>query len=169
MGYPGVGKTHCARLLASRLRAAHVASDQLRSRLFVAASYAPEENAALFRIVDGLVGRLLERGHRVVVDATHLSPRTRAGVESLALARGVPLGHVLVTADEADVLARLAERRRARAAHDRSDADEVVYRAMRDRGFVPPDAPYLTITNGPDVELEVERAARALEAQWRGT
>ena len=27
MGYPGVGKSHCARLIATRIGAAHVASD----------------------------------------------------------------------------------------------------------------------------------------------
>ena len=47
MGLPGVGKSHCARLLAAQLGAAHVATDQLRSRLFVAASYAESENAAV--------------------------------------------------------------------------------------------------------------------------
>lgn len=169
MGFPGVGKTHCARLLATRLRAAHVASDELRGRLFVAASYADAENAALFRIVNGLVGRLVELGHRVVVDATHLTPRTRSGVEQVARERGVPLAHVLVTSDEADVLARLAERRVARAAHDRSDADERVYRAMRDRGFEPPGTEYLTVRNGPGVAQEVDRAADALEARWRAS
>jgi 2-phosphoglycerate kinase len=51
MGFPGAGKTHCARLLAQRLGAAHVASDQLRSQLFLAASYADPENAAVFRIL----------------------------------------------------------------------------------------------------------------------
>lgn len=169
MGLPGVGKTHCARLLAERLGAAHVASDQLRSQLFVAPSYADAENAALFRIVDGLVERLLDEGHRVIVDATNLRSRGRASIEALARRRGVACAHVLVTSEEADVLARLAERRRARAAHDRSDADERVYAAMRDRGFEPPDGPYLTIRNGPRTREEIDRVARDLEAQWSGT
>lgn len=166
MGYPGVGKTHCARLLAERLRAAHVASDHLRSRLFVAASYADPENAAVFRILEALVERLTLDGHRVIVDATHLSRRSRASTALLAERHGAPCSHVLITSDEGDALARLAERRLARAEHDRSDADERVYRAMRDRGFEEPAEPYLTIRNGPHLESEIDRASRALEAQW---
>lgn len=169
MGFPGVGKTHCARLLAERLGAAHVASDQLRSQLFVAASYADPENLAVFRILDALVGRLLEDGHRVIVDATHLSRRSRASTVLLAERHGAACAHVLVTSEEADALTRLAERRLARAEYDRSDADERVYVAMRERGFEEPPLPYLTIRNGPDLESEIDRASRALEAQWSAT
>ena len=166
MGLPGVGKSHCARILAERLGAAHVASDHLRSQLFVAASYAQEENAAVFRIIDGLVERLVAEGHRVIVDATHLRQSARESMSSLARRRGVPLAHVLVVADEAEILARLAERRRARAAEDRSDADERVYRAMLARGFEVPEEAYLTIRNGRDLEREIERVAEDLGARW---
>ena len=61
MGYPGVGKSHCARLLAARLGAAQVASDQLRTRLFIAPTYSDEENGAVFRCVDGLVDGVAAR------------------------------------------------------------------------------------------------------------
>lgn len=166
MGFPGAGKSHSARLLARRLTAAHVASDHLRGELFVAASYAPEENAAVFRLLDGLVEGLLREGHRVIVDATHLRAAQRASPIETARRCGVPLGLVLVVADESDILARLDERSRARAAEDRSDADRRVYLAMRDRGFEEPAEPYLTLRNGPLVESEIERVARELEAAW---
>jgi predicted kinase len=169
MGFPGVGKTHCARLLAQRLGAAHVASDQLRSRLFVAASYADPENAAVFRILEALVERMIDDRHRVIVDATHLSRRSRQSTLELAGLRGVPCAYLLVTSDESEALARLEERGRARAEYDRSDADERVYRAMRERGFEEPAEPYLTIRNGPDLAGEIDRVSRALEAQWSAT
>lgn len=165
MGFPGSGKSHCARLLAQRLGAAHVASDQLRSRLFVAASYAQEENAAVFRIIDGLVEALLDEGHRVIVDATHLRRSARESMTDLARRRGIPLAHVLVTADETEILARLAARRRSRAPDDRSDADERVYQGMRARGFEEPDD-HLVIHNGADVESEIARVASELGARW---
>ena len=87
MGLPGVGKSYCARLLCERLGAALVASDELRSRLFVAASYADEENRAIFAAIEALVDQLLAEGHRVVVDGTNLLARNRAGTVAAAKRR----------------------------------------------------------------------------------
>ncbi|MEO8631754.1 MAG: ATP-binding protein [Chloroflexota bacterium] len=158
MGFPGAGKTHCARLLAARLGAAHVASDQLRSRLFVAATYGAEENRAVFAVAAALVDELLTEGHAVVVDATNLIARYRAPMEDVAARRGVALLHVLVVADDADARARLAARVVARADGDHSDADLGVYERMRARGFEPP-ARFVELRNGHDLEAEIERIA----------
>jgi len=108
MGLPGVGKSHCARLLCGRLGAAHVASDELRSRLFVAASYADEENRAVFAAATSLVDALLTEGHRVVVDATNLIARNRAGTIRVARRHGIPVIYVLVTAPGEDTRYLLA-------------------------------------------------------------
>jgi predicted kinase len=166
MGFPGVGKSHCARLLAGRLGAAHVASDQLRSQLFIAPSYGRQENAALFRLLDALIERLLDEGHRVVVDATHLRATYRASTVALARRKAVPLTCVLVVADEAATRQRLRERGRVRAAHDKSEADEAVYEAMQARGFEEPDEPYLTLRNDVTLDAEIERIALELGARW---
>ena len=123
MGYPGVGKSHCARLLAERLGAAHVASDQLRSRLFIAPTYSEAENATIFKCLDALVDGLLADGHRVIVDATNLLARYRAASVDAAERRHAPIVFVRVVADDAAVRDRLAQRRVARAANDHSDAD----------------------------------------------
>lgn len=159
MGFPGVGKSHCGRLLALRLGAAHVATDHLRSRLFIAASYADDENAAVFGIAEALVDELLAEGHTVVLDATHLVARYRAPAERVATSRGVPIHHVLITAVEADVRARLLARSSDRAADDHSDADLVVYERMRDRGFEAPPGGYQEIRNGASLAAEIERVA----------
>ena len=60
------------RLFGQFLGAAHIASDQLRSRLFIAPTYADAENATIFRCVDALVEGMLRERHRVIVDATNL-------------------------------------------------------------------------------------------------
>jgi len=163
MGYPGVGKTHCARLLAARLGAAHIATDDLRSRLFVAPSYADEENRAVFGIAEALVDELLAEGHRVILDATNLIARNRAPAERVALARGAAVTYVLVTADEASTRMRLGERARERGTGDHSDADLGVYERMRSRGFEPPAAGYVELRNGEDLGEAIERVARLVE------
>ena len=163
MGYPGVGKSHCARLLAARIGAAHVASDQLRSRLFIAPTYADAENATIFKCVDALVQGLLREGHRVIVDATNLLARYRAASVGAAERAGAPILFVRVLADEAAIRGRLAQRRTARAADDHSDADERVYERMRDRPFEPPAEGHLELVNGDDLDAAIERIAREVE------
>jgi predicted kinase len=163
MGLPGVGKSHCARLLCARLSAAHVASDELRSRLFIAASYADEENRAVFGAVSALVDSLLAEGHRVVVDATNLVARNRAGTVGAARRRGVPVIYVRITAPDDETRARLASRRAARAPGDHSEADEPIYEKMRAQAFEPPGEGFLDLVNGPDIELEIDRVVAAVE------
>lgn len=158
MGFPGVGKTHCARLLAARLGAAHVATDHLRSRLFIAASYTYEENHAVFTVAEALVEELLAEEHVVVLDATNLMARFRAPMEGVASRRGVTPLHVLVVADDADARARLAARAVARGDGDHSDADVGVYERMRHQGFEPPER-FVELQNGPDLAAEIERIA----------
>ena len=163
MGLPGVGKTHCARLLAERLGAAHVASDELRSRLFIAASYADEENRAVFAAVTALVDGLLGEGHRVVVDATNLVARNRAGTVGVARRRGIPVTYVRVTSSDEDARGRLASRRAGRAAGDHSEADEPIYERMRRQPFEPPAEGFLELTNGADLAGEIDRIVAGVE------
>lgn len=162
MGFPGAGKTYCARLLAARLGAAHVATDHLRSRLFIAASYADQENRAVFTVAEALVEDLLAEGHVVVLDATNLLAANRAPLENVARRRGAPLTHVLVVADDADTRDRLAARAVARADGDHSDADVRVYERMRLRGFEAP-ARFVELRNGPEVAAEIERIAAIVD------
>jgi len=163
MGYPGVGKSHCARLLAARLRAAHVASDQLRSRLFIAPTYAAAENATIFRCVDALVEGLLRERHRVIVDATNLVARYRAASVDAARRANAPIIFVRVVADEAAIRGRLTRRREARSADDHSDADERVYERMRDRPFEAPEEGHIELANGDGLDAAIERVAVTVE------
>jgi predicted kinase len=164
MGLPGVGKSHCARLLCGRLGAAHVASDELRSRLFIAASYADEENRAVFAAATALVDALLGEGHRVVVDATNLIARNRAATVEAARRRGIPVTYVRVTASDDDARGRLASRRSGRATGDHSEADVPVYERMRAQPFEPPTEGFIELVNGPDLANGIDRVVAAVEA-----
>ena len=162
MGLPGVGKSHCARLLCDRLGAAHVASDELRSRLFIAASYANEENRPVFAAATALVFSLLGEGHRVVVDATNLVARNRAGTVDAARRRGIPVTYVRVTASDEDARGRLASRRSGRAPGDHSEADEPIYDRMRAQPFEPPAEGFLELVNGPELSTAIDRIVAAV-------
>jgi predicted kinase len=164
MGLPGVGKSHCARLLCGRLGAAHVASDELRSRLFIAPSYADEENRVVFAAANTIVDGLLGEGHRVVVDATNLVARNRAGTVAVARRRGTPVIYVRITARDEDARGRLALRRSARAPEDHSEADERVYERMRAQPFEAPAEGFLELVNGADLVSEIDRIVSAIEA-----
>lgn len=164
MGLPGVGKSHCARLLCGRLGAAHVASDELRSRLFIAASYADEENRAVFGAVTALVDALLDEGHRVVVDATNLIARNRAGAIGVARRRGIPVTYVRITSPDEDVRARLVARGRGRGTGDHSEADVSIYERMRAQPFEPPTQGFLELVNGTQLAAEIDRVVAAVEA-----
>ncbi|MDQ2912464.1 MAG: ATP-binding protein [Chloroflexota bacterium] len=163
MGLPGVGKSHCARLLCGRLGAAHVASDELRSRLFIAASYAEEENRAVFAAATALIASLLDEGHRVVVDATNLIARNRAGTIEAARRRGISVTYVRITAPDDEARARLASRRAGRAPGDHSEADEPIYERMRAETFEPPAEGFIELVNGPRLAEELERIVAAVE------
>ncbi len=163
MGLPGVGKSHVARILARRLGAAHVATDHLRSRLFIAASYTPDENRAVFAVAEALLDRLLDEGHRVVLDATNLVARNRAGATAVARRRAVPLIHVHVSAEVAAARARLAERGRARSPSDHSDADERVFDAMLARGYEAPLDEVIEVTSEAEVAEQLDRVVNAVE------
>ena len=167
MGLPGVGKSYCARLLCERLGAAHVASDELRSRLFVAASYVDEENRAIFAAVEALVDQLLSEGHRVVADATNLLARNRAGAVTLAKRRAAPILFVRVSAPEAETRARLLSRSASRAAGDHSDADERVYERMRAQPFEPPTEGFLELVNGTELTGGIDAVVAAVDAATR--
>ena len=164
MGLPGVGKSHCARLLCGRLRAAHVASDELRSRLFIAASYADEENRAVFAAATALVDSLLGEGHRVVVDATNLIARNRAGTVDAAKRRGIPVTYVRIISSDEDARERLASRRAGRTPLDHSEADEPIYERMRAQPFEPPPEGFLELVNGPELSKEIDRIVAAVES-----
>jgi predicted kinase len=141
-----------------------VASDELRSRLFIAASYANEENRAVFAAATAIVDGLLGEGHRVVVDATNLVARNRAGTVEAARRRGIPVTFVRITASDEDARERLASRRSARAPGDHSEADVPIYERMRAQPFEPPPEGFLELVNGPELSAEIDRIVAAVEA-----
>jgi predicted kinase len=110
------------------------------------------------------VDSLLGEGHRVVVDATNLTARNRAGTVDAARRRGIPVTYLRVTASDEDARGRLASRRAGRAPGDHSEADEPIYDRMRAQPFEPPAEGFLELLNGPELGTEIDRIVAAVEA-----
>lgn len=118
IGLPGSGKSHLGRLLAARLGAVVVASDQLRRRIFVAPSYGAGESAMVFAIAHAMARELLARDHAVIFDATNLRERDRRPLYEIAEQIGARLVLVRIYAPEAEIYARLGRRRLRGIAED---------------------------------------------------
>ena len=127
-GLPGTGKSYFCSRLAERLPFIILESDALRKAFFLSPSYSRQESSRLFRAVNLLIERLLERGTSLILDATNLSERYREHLYSIADRLGVKLVLVRVEAPPQVVYERLKARRENSA--DKSDADWAVYQRM---------------------------------------
>lgn len=67
-GFPGAGKTYFARQFCETLQAAHLEQDRIRYELFQQPRYTKQENSALSRITEFMVGEFLTAGISVVLD-----------------------------------------------------------------------------------------------------
>jgi aminoglycoside phosphotransferase family enzyme/predicted kinase len=146
-GLPGSGKSFVARALAPRLVAVHLQSDFERKRL---AGVAPTERAApqaraqvyseemtrrTYAQLFDEARRDLERGRRVLLDATFPTAELRARAADLARELGVPFVLLACSADDAQTHRRLAARALER--NEFSDADAAVYDQAK-RRYEPP-------------------------------
>ncbi|MBM4363456.1 MAG: ATP-binding protein [Deltaproteobacteria bacterium] len=164
IGLPGVGKSHVARLLAPRLGAVRIASDDVRRMLVTDPTYTEEESALVFRVLDRILDGLLAERRRVVVDATHLQARHRAASLATARRHGVPVVHVRVVADEERLRENFALRWGSRDARDRSESDERIHAQMAAlRPFEAPEGGHLELRSDTGLEAELERIAAAVE------
>lgn len=110
VGLPGSGKSHYAKELSKRQRAAVVATDAIRERLF--GSDTIQKNAYLvFDEAYSEIGKALESGRNVIFDATNVSRDRR--LKFLKRFRDVPVEcHVLTTPHEVAAQRDQARKRR---------------------------------------------------------
>lgn len=67
-GFPGAGKTYFARQFTEAVQAVHLEQDRIRSELFEHPRFSKQENAALNRITEYMVGEFLSAGISIVLD-----------------------------------------------------------------------------------------------------
>jgi uncharacterized protein len=170
-GLPACGKSWFAERLARPLRAVLLHSDTRRKALaglsldtHVKAApgqglYSAEQKAKTYASLLEDAQRGVRAGHAVLVDATFSTRAQRAPFVEAALHLGCPLFVVHVSAEEAVIRARLAERERGASTH--SDAGLAVYLAARDSFEAPTEV-------GSQHAIEVRSAVGSTEEQVAG-
>jgi aminoglycoside phosphotransferase family enzyme/predicted kinase len=169
-GMPGTGKSTVSGALADRVGAVVISSDRTRKEL---ANLSPSESAAapygegIYRpeftelTYDTMLGRaeeLLERGERVVLDASWTDQEQREKARALAARTHSRLSQLECVAAAGTVVERLRRR-----AHSVSDADEQVAAAMAARADLWPESS--VVDTGGDMAVSVQAAV----AVWSRT
>jgi predicted kinase len=91
VGVQGSGKSTWARANAERLGAVILASDDVRNEMEAEGAGATGKDDLVFWIVEERLGRLLDEGKNVIVDATHARIRWREKEVTIARRRGAKL------------------------------------------------------------------------------
>lgn len=163
-GLPGTGKSHLARLLADVLPFVVVESDQVRKILFPECSYSGEESKWVHQTCHALMERLLQKGVRVIYDATNLHERHREQVYRMTDGNQVKLIIVKVVAPEPVASGRLRSRDEASSGDkDISDADLGVYRRMS-RQVDPIGRNHVVVDTSQDLRPAITKLLRLMRS-----
>ncbi|MGQ9677075.1 MAG: AAA family ATPase [Chloroflexota bacterium] len=130
-GLPGSGKSYFARRLADRVRAVVIETDFVRKTIYSKPRYTARESLFVYRVSHYLIKRLLERGYRVIFDATNLLERKREELYHIAEQAEAKLVIVRVVAPEDVIRQRLESRQLQRSPEDLSEATWAVYERMK--------------------------------------
>ena len=159
-GLPGTGKSHLAQRLAEVLPFAIIESDQVRKILFPECEYSGEESQWVHLTCHAVMERLLEKGVRVIYDATNLHERHRERVYRLADGKEIRLIIVKVVTPREVVSDRLHDRHETpQNEGDISDADWGVYQRMA-RQVDPIGRNYVVVDTSQDLDAAITRLLR---------
>ena len=165
-GRSGTGKSALAMSLAPRLGALPGAivlrSDVIRkalvgeepTRRLGLDAYAPDVSARVYARIAARARALIGAGHSVIADAVFGSSDDRALIEETATNLSVPFNGLWLTAPEAVLETRVAQRQ-----DDASDADVDVVRSQRS---IDCQASWLHISSGRPLDQVLHDASRAL-------
>jgi predicted kinase len=163
-GLPGTGKSHLARRLTEVLPFAVIESDQVRKILFPECNYSGEESKWVHRTCHALMERLLQKGVRVIYDATNLHERHREQVYRLTDGNQVKLIIVKVVAPQPVASGRLRGRDEASGDdNDISDADLGVYRRMS-RQVDPIGRNHVVVDTSQDLRPAITKLLRLMRS-----
>jgi predicted kinase len=140
-GLPGTGKSTVAKLMADRVNATILRTDEIRRRLYPVRTYSPDESQHVYAEMFSHAAARLKEGGNVLLDATFVAATHRATPIALAADLGVSYQLVHVTSSEALIRERLAAR-----TNDPSEADFAIYLRLK-RQFEPITEAHMLIDN----------------------
>jgi predicted kinase len=130
-GLPGSGKSSIVQDLHRLLPFVVISTDWMRMQLCSKPAYTAAEQEKVYNISYALIVRRLERGQRVVFDASNYLAARREYVLDMASKCKAPVAIALVQASQEMIRQRLMRRMsQQRPAGDLSDADWSVYKWM---------------------------------------
>jgi len=156
VGAPGTGKSRLARRLGTALDAQVVESDRVRKQLFAEPRYTGGEHAAVYGWCHTVLQSALVVGRQVIFDATNLEERTRRRVYDMAERCGARLAIIWVTCPPGIVQERMLRRQEKRDEDDLSDADWLIYLALR-RKAEAIRRPHIVVNTAADTETLLRR------------
>lgn len=158
-GLPGSGKSYLSQRLVQQLPAIIVESDRVRKVLFPQPTYSAQESTTVHRTCQQVMRRLLNKGVRVIFDATNLVAFQREILYNLADRSGARLLIIRTVAPEQVIRERLEGRKGT--AEGASDADWRVYRRMAKREQTIRHT-HLRIDTSHDIDDAVRKVLRAV-------
>lgn len=167
-GLPGTGKSHFARELVKRIPMLVLESDRLRKILVAKPKYTPGEHRRVFRVCYLLIDEYLEKGKKVLLDATNLTEDFRQPIYYIAEKREARLVLVGFTAPQTLVRERLADREMGRDPAGYSDATWRIHNRMRP--FEEPiERDHLLVDSSKDISGPLELVVAQLSSGSRRT
>jgi predicted kinase len=164
VGPPGTGKSRLARRLGSALHAQVVESDRVRKQLFAEPRYTGSEHAAVYGWCHTVLRSALLVGRSVIFDATNLEERVRRRVYDIVDDCDAGLEIIWVTCPPHVVQERMLRRQQRLDEDDVSDADWLVYLALR-RKAEPIRRPHVVINTATVYESFFARLVAGMRCE----
>ena len=131
VGLPGTGKSSIVEALLENMPCTVISTDNIRLRMRNAPTYTAAEMMLVYEVCYSIIEFRLQRGQRVIFDASNYLAARREHVAKIAQRCGAPVSICYVQAAQKTIRQRLLKRVSGeRRTTDLSDADWSVYKWM---------------------------------------